>query len=128
MNENFIYAIIGIVGAIVGGLISLLGNWIYKFYEEKKSSRELIVKTALENWKASIEISKYNANKAGVVSNIYPLEDFIIHAKLFNKLINKREIKEVDISNFIEKIEEINNYLECKRKELKKSNNGEDHK
>lgn len=84
MDENFIYAVIGIVGAVVGGLISLLGNWIYKFYEEKKSSRELIIKIALENWKASIDISKYNTTKTGLVSDIYPLEDFIIHAKLFS--------------------------------------------
>jgi hypothetical protein len=123
MNENFIYAIIAIIGTFIGGLISLLGNLIYKFYEDKKSSRELVVKMALENWKASIDVCKYNTEITGKSSNIYPLEDFIIHAKLFGELINKKVIEKIDIDNFLDKHKEIDKYLNKKREEVKGENN-----
>jgi hypothetical protein len=120
MNGNFYYTIIGV---IIGGLITLAFNWISKYYEEKKSFREIIIKAALENWKASIDINKYNTDKTGIDSKIFPLEDFIIHAKLFSDLINTKEIKEKDIDKFLQKWKKIDKYLDNKREELNNKNN-----
>lgn len=115
MDTNYVYAIIVVA---ITGLISLFSILITKIFDERKLSKELIIKTALEHWKASIEISKYNTDKTGQTSTIDPLEDFVIHAILFSKLFNKKDIKEKYVVKIMKDINETQKYIDDQRKKM----------
>ena len=112
MDITYIYLIIIAVTGLLGPLLTIL---ITKVFDERKFSKELIIKTAIENWKASIDVCKFYTEKTGNTSTIYPLEDFIIHAISFNKLFNKKDIKEKDVIEIMKKINDTQEYMDKQR-------------
>jgi hypothetical protein len=43
--------IAAIVGAGVGGFVTLFGQWLTRRSEERRHIRQLVVQTAIENWR-----------------------------------------------------------------------------
>jgi len=65
-------AVVGTLsGAFLGGFFSAIIAFINRRSEERKHFREIVVKTALENWKHVSQIS--------AATRIPPLTDFIYH-------------------------------------------------
>lgn len=123
----WIPVIAAIGGGLVSGIILLFNNWINKRSEERKHFNQMMLNTALENWKQActfaIETSKISGRRVAVL----PLETHIIYVmKLTDVLFNERITKE----NVIQKLKEVrdvcdkvSNFIESEeKKETKESN------
>jgi hypothetical protein len=60
-----------IVGAGVGGLVTLIGQWLTRRSEERRHLRELVIRTAVEDWKYTSEaLKKLGAERPPIDSYI----------------------------------------------------------
>jgi hypothetical protein len=79
MSTEMITALSAIIGVFVGAISALGITWITKIYDDKKHRREVIIRTALENWKTQTELVRSIAQDSRGNATLYPLDDFIIH-------------------------------------------------
>jgi hypothetical protein len=61
-----------IVGAGTGGLVTLVGQWLTRRSEERRHLRELVIRTAVEDWKyTSDALEKLGAER-------HPIDPYIL--------------------------------------------------
>jgi hypothetical protein len=75
-----------IVGAGVGGLVTLIGQWLVRRSEERRQLRQLVMQAAVENWRYASEA----AEKAG--AHRYPLDSYILHMLKLVELLDTRRL------------------------------------
>jgi hypothetical protein len=67
-------ALLTLGGAVVGALPGLIGTFLNRKSDDKKQMRELVMKTAAENWRFVAENSQNRP--------IVPFEHFMIHTSM----------------------------------------------
>ena len=88
-------ALLTLVGALVGALPGLISGFFSRRAEEKKQLRELVVKTAAENWRFIAENSKA----------ILPFEHYMIHTTMMCDLaFSDKEITEEGVTTHLAKV------------------------
>lgn len=101
-------------GAFITGLITYGINRTNKISEEKRHLREVIVNTAIENWKQDYDA----AIKEGKSITLAPLESYIIHmTKLSDILFDSDKITS---KKLISKLKEVDSIIKA-HKEYDKS-------
>ncbi len=61
-----------IVGAGTGGLVTLLAQWLTRRSEERRHLREIVIRTAVEDWKyTSAALEKLGAERHPIDSYIF---------------------------------------------------------
>lgn len=116
LNDTTILGISGILGTLVASSVGVFVTWINKRFEDKKHRRELIVNTAIENWKANSELVKEFAKASGKSAALYPLDDFIVHwSKLADVLLEKK-IDSKKLEETLKENEELTKILDKYRK------------
>ena len=110
-----------ILGGSVTGLTNFFINKTNKKTEERKHLKEMIIKTATENWKQSHDLAKFVVEK-GEKAALAPIEIYIIHmAKLSEILLNPDKI---DKNLLILKLKEIDEIIDAHKKydDIKRKN------
>src|SRR5437667_11638425 len=87
-----------LVGAGVGGLVTLFGQWLARRSEERRQLRQLVMQSAIENWRYVSEA----AAQAG--ARRYPLDAYILHML---KLMELLEIRHLTPELVREKLREV---------------------
>ena len=83
--------IAAIVGAGVGGLVTLIGQCLTQRSKERMQFRQIVMQAAIKNWRVSNEeASKYI--EAGHKVTRYPLDTFILHMMKLTELLNQRNV------------------------------------
>lgn len=82
-----------IVGAGIGGFVTLLGQWLSRRSEERRHRRQLVIQTAIENWRFTSEAAEKLAASTyrGRVER-YPLESFLLHMQKLSEILDERRI------------------------------------
>jgi hypothetical protein len=111
MSTEMITALSAIIGAFVGAISALGITWITKIYDDKKHRREVIIRTALENWKTQSELTKSMAQHSGASVKIYPIDDFIIHHIIMADALLAEEISSDWVEKSFRKSKEIRKAL-----------------
>ena len=106
-------AVLGTLGgAILGGLFTTLIAFINKRTEEKRHFRELIFKSAVEEWKQH-NIMSIEAMKAGRKVAMEPLLTYIFQLMQISEKLNSGELTK---ENVLQKLTEVREFM----KEVKK--------
>jgi len=105
----------------LGALPPLITIWITKYYEDKRHRREVIVRTAVENWKFSSEMVRKAIEATGGTAELYPLDDFIIHWSMMADVVTGRKITAKRLAKQREKSEKVRKMLDEDRKAKEKS-------
>jgi len=105
----------------LGALPPLITIWITKHYEDKRHRREVIVRTAVENWKFSSEMVRKTTKAMGGTAELYPLDDFIIHWSTMANVMTGKKITAKKLAKQREKSEELQKILDENRKKKEKN-------
>ena len=123
MKTEIIILISTLSGTFIGGLISIIMVLITKRAEDRRHLREVLLKTALENWKVSVKVAKENVKAIGETLPIYPLDDYILHFHNLWELLTKKKVGRKEIDELTKKTIELNKLLESSRKKYEEQNN-----
>ena len=92
-----------LLGVLFGSLGSGAVTWYTKRSEERRHFRELMVKSAIENWKQMTEVGRAYA-ATGQTVELGPLDAYLIHAAdLFNLVLDKK----LDLNQTLEALKEV---------------------
>jgi hypothetical protein len=83
--------IAAIVGAGVGGFVTLLGQWLSRRSEERRHLRQLVMQAAIENWRFTSDAAAKLA-QAGYPVDRYPLDSFLLHMLKLSEVLNERHL------------------------------------
>lgn len=88
-----IAAIAALIGAGVAGFLQLLSQWLTRRSEERRQFRQLVVQTAIENWRfcSDLAVKEAEANP-GTRNEIHPLDTFLLHMIKFSELLDERHL------------------------------------
>jgi hypothetical protein len=90
--------IAAIVGAGVGGFVTLFGQWLTRRSEERRHIRQLVVQTAIENWRFTSDAAEKLA-ASGYPVDRYPLDSFVLHMLKLSEVLDERRITPVLAKN-----------------------------
>jgi hypothetical protein len=114
-----------IVGAGVGGFVTLFGQWLVRRSEERRHLRQLVVQTAIENWRFTSDAAAKLA-AAGYRVDRYPLDSFVLHMLKLSEILDERRITPELVR---EKLREVYAVTEAAGEEIRKhSDAGENEK
>jgi hypothetical protein len=91
MRLEILTLINALSGAIIGSLSSLVVTWLSKRYEERRYRRDLVFRTAIENWWRTADIAQRPGASRVLVP---PLDVFIIHMVLLSDQLEKLNLIE----------------------------------
>lgn len=101
-------AIIAGIASLIGATFSSITILISKWLDNKRYYRELLFRTALENWKRTCETLDTQSFR----DREYPsFDQYLIHVMKLSKLTRIRNIKEKHIKKFIDRNRELNNFM-----------------
>jgi hypothetical protein len=112
--------IAAIVGAGVGGLVTLLGQWLSRRSEERRHLRQLVIQTAIENWRFTSEAAEKLA-AAGYRVDRYPLDSFLLHMLKLSEILDERHITPELVR---EKLREVHAVTRAAGEEIRKQTDG----
>jgi hypothetical protein len=110
--------IAAIVGAGVGGFVTLFGQWLVRRSEERRHLRQLVVQTAIENWRFTSDATERLA-ASGYRVDRYPLDSFVLHMLKLSEILNERRITPELVR---EKLREVYAVTEAASEEISKHN------
>lgn len=103
MNEILI--LIGTLGgAIVGAIAGFIGAWIREKHETKRRMRELVIKTAIDEWTQLFNFTQSQTKK----TELFPLTAYIAHHTLLIEAVLNEKF---DIEKFKKAIEQSNEVM-----------------
>jgi hypothetical protein len=108
--------IAAVVGAGVGGFVTLLGQWLTQRSQERQHLRQLIIQTAMENWRFTSDAAEKLA-ASGHRVNRYPLDSFILHMLKLSEILNERRITPKLVR---EKLEELHAVTDAASETIRK--------
>lgn len=95
-------------GALIGSLSILTVTWLTKRSEERKHYRELIINTAVENYKEAGVLARTVLEKRPQLSQRhYPLDMFIIHMTHLADLVVDKKIQSSDVKELLSKVNQF---------------------
>ena len=99
--------LVAIVSALVGAMPGIVSGFFNRRAEDKKQLRELVIKTAAENWRFVAENSR----------SILPFEHYMIHTAMMCDLaFSSEEITEERTSAHLSKVAAVMRVLELHAK------------
>ena len=102
------YALIGALGgAFIGFLSTAIVTYITKRYDSEKHIKELIIKTAIENWKLKNETAKASSRATGIPKRMMPLDAYIVHMLKFSDIILNKKLTTKNIAKKLEEVAEF---------------------
>jgi len=116
--------IAAIVGAGVGGFVTLFGQWLVTLFgqrltrrsEERRHIRQLVVQTAIENWRFTSDAAEKLA-ASGYPVDRYPLDSFVLHMLKLSEVLDERRITPELVSK---KLREVYAVTEAAGEEIRK--------
>jgi hypothetical protein len=108
--------IAAIVGAGVGGFVTLFGQWLTRRSEERRHIRQLVVQTAIENWRFTSDAAEKLA-ASGYPVDRYPLDSFVLHMLKLSEVLDERRITPELVSK---KLREVYAVIEAAGEEIRK--------
>lgn len=118
IDNNLFAALAALFGALIGGGMGLIGQWINARMAEKKALREFAVKTAIENWRHIAE----RADALAMPRHEYgpsPMDGYLIRTMVLVELLQKRTITPSDVESRLRDMDGIgrvlNEHLQKKR-------------
>ena len=103
MRPEILTLISTLSGAIIGSLSTLAVTWLGKLYEDRRYRRELVITTALENWKQACEFA-FRSKGSTLVP---PLDDFIIHMLVLSERLIDKKIDVAEIHKIMKEVDQI---------------------
>ena len=101
-----------IAGVVITSIFNLINTRIVKNSEERKHLKQLVVTTALENWKQQLELAKAGSpNKI-----IRPLDDYIIHMVALSEMLLEKPINKAVITERLNEFQEFVDAVDSFRK------------
>lgn len=88
-------------GALIGSLATLAVTWLSKRSEDKRHHRQMVINTAVENYKAQIDAAKITGGK------VLSLDYYVIHMLKLAELMGKRKITPEEIDKIYDESEEL---------------------
>jgi len=115
-------AIAALAGAVIGFVGNALSTWINRYFDEKKARRELMVKTAWDQW--STEFNRIRSSPA----RLAPLEVYLFHTLKVVDLATRTNLSNEQIvararaalSQFVKPFEPCDKGLGCFGMRVKK--------
>jgi len=95
-----------IVGALLAAIPSIIVACINKGSEERKHQKELIIKSALENWKQSVEMIKLRGR-----GSVMPLDDYLVHMTNLSDVMFSRKIDSSNVEQTLTELDDFSNKL-----------------
>ena len=111
--------IIIVSGAFIGSISTVLVSLINKRSEERKHYREIVIKTAVENYKVHVDICKYNKQE----TEQDPLDSYILHMMILFDTLSFRKMTRKKVMKGIEKYHGI--YSEARKRIVEIAKAGE---
>jgi hypothetical protein len=88
-------AVAGLVGACIGAVAgvsaSIVVAIITRHSEDRRHLREIVLRTALEQWRESVAFGKFEVERGHGVS-VFPLESFIIPMRKIADMIERDDL------------------------------------
>jgi hypothetical protein len=94
---NIDSATFGLLGAVIGAVISQVGNLTTRVFDDRKARRELMYKTAFDYWKTAFEAAQVVNNR-----NV-PFEALFLYAI---ELMEISERKKRSLQHFLDEVTE----------------------
>jgi hypothetical protein len=98
-------AIAALAGAVIGFVGNALSTWINRYFDEKKARRELMVKTAWDQW--STEFNRTRSSPA----RLAPLEVYLFHTLKVVDLATRTNLSNEQIVVEVRKIRRLTNAI-----------------
>jgi hypothetical protein len=86
INAATATVIAAVVGAGVGGFVTLLGQWLARRSEERRHLRQLVIKTAVENWRVTSDALEKRSFP------LFPLDIYVLHMLKLSEILDKRQL------------------------------------
>jgi hypothetical protein len=100
LSPEELIAVVGLGGAVIGALPSLITSLVSRRAEDKRHFNELVFNAAIESWKFTVE--------KGASRRILPLEHYIIHtAKMCEFALSGEPVTPETTAQRLKEIESI---------------------
>jgi len=116
-RETINLIIASLSGAVVGGLITIIITLINKYFEDKRNKRETLIRTAVENWRASVDLIIETQKETKQNAQVYPLDDYIIHISSLAEIMTGNKIKPEKLKEALGRSKDLRKIAEDFRKE-----------
>lgn len=98
-------ALAGLLGTIAGGFIGSAATFINRYFDEKKARRDLMVKTAWDQWSTGFEWIKSRGGQ------LPPLEVYFFHTLKVVELAARKNLSNEQIIAEVRKTRELTNAI-----------------
>lgn len=106
MTPEVLTLVSALSGAFIGSLSTLAVTWVNKRYDDKRARRDLVVSTAVANWKQAVEIALRKQGQGQKVS-VPPVDDFIIHMLILSDRIIDKKMEPEKIKEILAEIDKL---------------------
>lgn len=94
VTASFIGTLIGAIAGVGGSVATSI---ITRRSEERRHVRELVIRTALEEWRESVAFAKFKKEREpGCAISVSPLEAFIIPMRKIAAMIERKDLTPED--------------------------------
>ena len=107
MKPEIITSLAALAGVFIGALFGFGTAWMNKRYDDRRHRREILMRTAVENWKTTAEIAQKEGERTRQNIKISPLDDFIIAMGLLDDRIMERKLTPERIISALKEIDQI---------------------
>ena len=105
------------LGSLITGLVAVAITWVTKYYEEKRSKRDLFLNAAIANWNRAFEI----ATARGKGEPVVPLEYFIFHMTKMGKFITDEDMNVDELEEAYKELDSVYDAFQKRWADVKKA-------
>ena len=92
-------------------LIPPIKDVVIKIQENKKISKDLLVRMAIKNWENHQRLAEKLAEKKGTSVPMFPLDAYLIHLSNVMKLIDKDKLTKENIKELYNQNQEVSQII-----------------
>lgn len=108
--EAFLIALIGLAGAVIGSLSSIITIYYQAKIKDRRDKSKLIFEAALADYKSSFDYAKnFGSNKKVIIQPI--VTNIHWYSKIFD-LLEKNDLSVSSIKNVVKENDELEKYFE----------------
>ena len=110
MEITFLIALVGLVGAVIGSLSSIVTIYVQSKIQDKRERSKIIMQAAIEDYKTSIELAKnIGTGKKAIIQPM--IVGIFWYSKVFN-LLDQDNLNLKSMKKIVEESDEIEKYFE----------------
>jgi hypothetical protein len=106
-SPHIVTALSALLGALIGGLVSIAVVCINRRFDDRRHLRELAMNGAIQYWIRNAEFAIQQAHVTGKDQDIVPLDTTIIHMLLLAELLSQKRITKENVVDEITRIRRI---------------------